>query len=424
MLKLRNRNLSRSLPIMAAMWLVALLCLPTAGRADKVTEWNLIATTAEANINRTNNALIGMDLAYMHIAIYDAVNAIDARHTVFAVSPTDVPAGASQDAAAVEAAYRVIKFMIPQQTTFFDAQYAASMATIPDGPPKTNGMAVGSEVAALFLASRVGDGRNDLTITYTPGSGPGVWIPTPPAFGSAATPWLAVMRPFAIESPSQFRADGPPALGTADYAADFNETKRLGALNSTDRTVEQTSLARFYFDVTTLQEAKGLRGLAAGRDLSTAESARLYAQLYVSVADALIAGWDSKLHYGFWRPVTAIRNADTDGNPDTDNDPAWAPLTATPAHPEYPSAHAFISNAFTESLRQFFETKKLPVTLESVTTGTSITYDSTDDIGKDINDARIYAGFHFRTACVHGSLIGRKVAKYVARNYFQPIRKK
>jgi hypothetical protein len=243
-------------------------------------------------------------------------------------------------------------------------------------------------------------------------------------FSSAATPWLAVMRPFAIESPSQFRADGPPALGTADYAADRTETKRLGSLNSTDRTAEQTSLERFYFDVTILQEAKGLRRLAASRDLSTAESARLYAQLYVSVADALIAGWDSKLHYGFWRPVTAIRNADSDGNPDTDTDAAWTPLTATPAHPEYPSAHAFISNAFTESLRQFFETKKLAVTLDSVTTGTSITYDSTDDIGKDINDARIYAGFHFRTACVHGSLIGRKVAKYVAKNYFQPIRKK
>ena len=267
--------------------------------------------------------------------------------------------------------------------------------------------------------------NNDNTITYTPpGPGPGLWVPTPPSFAAAATPWLAVMRPFAIETPSQFRADGPPALGSAEYAADFNETKRMGSLNSTERTPEQTSLARFYFDVTTLQEAKALRLLAANRDLSTADAARLYAQVYVSVADALIAGWDSKLHYGFWRPVTAIRNADTDGNPDTEADPTWSPLTSTPSHPEYPSAHAFISNAFTESLRQFFGTKKLSVTIDSVTTGTSITYESTDAIGKDINDARIYAGFHFRTACVHGAIIGDKVARYVARNFFQTVRKK
>jgi hypothetical protein len=209
---LKLRPLKASLTTVLA--LAALVCLPTDTRADKVTDWNLIATTADTNINRTNNALIGMDLAYMHIAVYDAVNAIDGRYSVFAVRPGNVPAGASQDAAAVEAAYRVIRFMIPQQASYIDAQYAASMATIPDGPAKSAGIAVGAETAALFLASRVGDGRNDTTVTYTPGSGPGVWRPTPPSFGEAATQWLAVMRPFAIESPSQFRAAGPPAIGS------------------------------------------------------------------------------------------------------------------------------------------------------------------------------------------------------------------
>jgi hypothetical protein len=416
-----TRNHKFSLKLTIILFSAALLCLPRTASADVVTDWNRIATTAESNINRTNNALIAMDLAYMHIAIYDAVNAIDRRHTVFAIRPTNVPARASKKAAAVEAAYRVIRTMIPQQAAYFDAQYTLSMAAIPDGPAKADGIAVGANTAVLFLDSRVGDGRNDTSITYTPGSGPGVWVPTPPSFSAAATPWLAVMRPFTIESPSQFRADGPPALGSRQYQEDFNETKRFGAINSTERTPEQTTLARFYFDVTTLQEAAGLRGLAVAKDLSTADSARLYAQVYVSVADAQIAGWDSKLYYGFWRPITAIRNADTDDNPATETDPNWAPMTSTPSHPEYPSAHAFISNAYTESIRQFFGTKKLDITLSSVNTGTTMTYNHTDDIGKDINDARIYAGFHFRTACVHGAVIGDKVARYVAKNYFKPV---
>jgi hypothetical protein len=408
--------------VAAGLLLLALLLLPGAARADKVTDWNRIATTAETNLNRTNNAVIGTDLAYMHIAIYDAVNAIDGRRTVFAVRPSSVPAGASQDAAAVEAAYRVLRSILPSsQAAYLEGEYTASLASIPDGPAKADGMAVGFEVAALLMASRAGDGRNNPLITYTPGSGAGVWVPTPPGFGSAATPWLAVMRPFAIESPSQFRADGPPALGSREYAEDFNEVKRLGSVNSSERTPEQTALARFYFDVTVLQEAQGLRGLAAASDLSTVDSARLYAQVYVSVSDAMIAGWDSKLYYGFWRPVTAIRNADVDGNPDTEADPSWAPMTSTPSHPEYPSAHSVISNGFTEAIRMFFGTKRVEIALSSVNTGTTIVYRNTDDIGKDITDARIYAGFHFRTACVHGAVIGKKVAKYVNKNYFQLV---
>lgn len=401
---------------------LVVVCSPSIAGADKVTDWNLIANTAEANLNRTNNGLIFVDLSYMHIAVYDAVNAIDGRYTVFAVRPTSVPPGASQDAAAVEAAYRIIRFLIPQQAAYIDAQYLLSLASIPDGQSKIDGMAVGADVAALFLASRAGDGRNDTSIAYTPGSGPGAWIPTPPAFAPAASPWLAFMRPFAIESPSQFRADGPPALDSEQYAADFNETKEFGSLNSPYRTADQTELARFFLDVAAYQSARGLRKLALEEDLSTADAARFYAQVYVSETDAFIAGWDSKLYYGFWRPITAIRNADTDGNPATEADPNWVPLTATPAHPEYPSAHAFASNGYGEALRWFFGTKNIDFTLTSTTTRTTRVYDNTDDIGKDVTEARIFAGFHFRTACIHGAVIGKKVAKYVAKNYFQPVR--
>lgn len=395
-------------------YVVVIGTLAAVARADKVTDWNLIAHTAEVNAARANGVVF-TDMAYMHIAIYDAVNAIDRTHTPFAVTPSNVPVGASKEAAAVEAAYRVFRFVIPSsQWAYVDAQYALSMGSIPDGPQKESGKAVGAEVAALFLVSRAGDGRGNTTIVYTPGSGPGAWIPTPPNFPNAATPWLAVMRPFAIDSPSQFRADPPPSLDSADYAQDLDETRRLGSLNSTERTPEQTELARFFLD-NNAQTGRTIRGVAIDHALSLEEEARLYAQVYVSEADAWIAGWDSKLFYGFWRPITAIRN--------TGIDPTWTAIGNTPGHPEYPSAHSFQTAAYAEALRQFFGTKKVTLTLTSTVTGTTRVYDHADDVLKDVADARVYAGFHFRTACVRGSVLGKKVAKHVAKHHFLPVEK-
>ena len=390
-----------------------LLALPECAKADKVTEWNDIGSTAIANEGR--GSVGSIDLAYMHIAIYDAVNAIDRRYTVFAVSPSNVPTGASEEAAAVEAAYRVLINLFPTQASFLNAQYTASLATIPDGPAKTNGLAVGAEVAALFLASRVGDGRN-AQVTYTPGSGPGAWVPTSNA--PPVTPWVGQMRPFAIESPSQFRPDPPPALNSDQWATEYNEVKRLGALNSTERTPEQTALARFYFDPGPVQAGRGFRKLALDRSLSLADNARLFAVLYVTMADSVIAGWEAKYYYSFWRPVTAIRAGDTDGNPNTVADPSWSPLITTPNHPEYPSAHAFVDTAWAEALRRFFGTKKIEFTLSSTTTGTETTFENTNDIIESVIEARIYAGFHYRNSCVQGTIIGKKVAKWVAKHYF------
>jgi hypothetical protein len=357
----------------------------------------------------------------MHIAMYDAVNAIDGRYTVFAVRPTNVPARASKDAAAVEAGYRVFRAIIPSsQWAYVDAQYALSMASVADGQAKNDGKAVGAEVATLLFASRAGDGRGNPVITYIPCGGmnpcpiPGVWMSTPPNFPVPASPWLAVMRPFAIEIPSQFRADPPPALDSAEYAADLDETMRLGSLNSVDRTPEQTELARFFLD-NAAQTGRTVRGVATDHDLSLPHEARFYAQVYVSEADSWIAGWDSKYFYSRWRPITAIR---------TTIDPNWTPLTNTPGHPEYPSAHAFQTASYSEAFRQFFGTKHLNVTLTSNITGTTRAYDDTDNLLKDVADARVFAGFHFRTSCVRGGIIGKKVAKYVAKNYFLPINEK
>ncbi|HSF25737.1 MAG TPA: vanadium-dependent haloperoxidase [Blastocatellia bacterium] len=414
MLSVNTMKVKPALWRMMFLLALTLLGLPECAKADKVTDWNAIGSTAIANAGR-GGPPGPIDLAYMHIAIYDAVNAIDRRYTVFAVSPSNVPPGSSEEAAAVEAAYRVLINLFPAQATFLNAQYTASLATIPDGQAKTNGMAVGAEVAALFLASRAGDGRNAVVIC-TPGSGPGAWVPTSSA--PPATPWLGEMRPFAIESPSQFRADPPPPLDSDQWAADYNEVKRLGALNSADRTPEQTTIARFYLDPSIVQAGRGFRKLALDCNLGLADNARLFAVLYVTAADSAIAGWESKYYYGFWRPVTAIRAGDTDGNPDTEADPTWLPLTTTPNHPEYPSAHTFIDAAWIEALRHFFGTKKIDFTLSSTTTGTEINFNNTDDMIRLVTEARIYAGFHYRNSCVQGTIIGKKVAKRVARKYF------
>jgi hypothetical protein len=406
-----------------AAWKIALLLsfvvlsLPTIAKADKVTDWNAIG--AQAILTGGNAGSAGtVDMAYMHIAIYDAVNAIEGGYTLFAVRPSNVPPGASAAAATVAAAYRILRNLYPAQTAYLDAQYAASLATIPDGQSKLDGIAVGAEVATLFLASRVGDGRG-ANVTYIPGTGPGAWIPTSPA--PPAMVWLSQMRPFAIESPTQFRPEPPPSLDSDEYANDYNEVKRMGALNSSERTPEETTLGRFFLAPGVPQVAGALRQLAIEKGLSLKDNARLFAQLYVAQADATIAGWDSKYHYGFWRPITAIRAGDTDGNPNTDADPTWTPLGTTPNHPEYLSAHAFVDAAWTEALRQFFGTKKLDVTMTSTITGTSMSFSNTDDIVKAVEDARVFAGFHYRTSCVRGAVLGKRVAKYVAKNYFQPV---
>ena len=393
----------------------------TQAKADKVTDWNAVASQVLLNTGRGNaNGVI--DMAYVHIAIYDAVNAIDGEpYSVFAVRPTSVPPGASAEAATVEAAYRVLIDRFPTQSIYLNNQYSASLATIPDGQSKTDGMAVGYEVAALFLASRAGDGWNDATVTIPLHSGPGWWVPT--AITPPVVQWGAVMRPFAIESPDQFRADPPPALTSDEYAADYNETKRLGSATSTDRTSDQTLQARFFTEPAVPQFTAAIRQLSMDRGLTLSENARLFAMVHVSSADACIGGLESKYHYQFWRPVTAIRNGDTDDNPNTEADPNWTPLAATPNHPEYPSAHAFVTGSVTEVLRQFFGTKKLEVTLHSNVTGTDMKFANIDEWTKVVDNARIYAGYHYRTSCVRGGILGSKTAKYVTRNYFQPAEK-
>ena len=413
-MKMEARMISKFVRIFfVAIAVLVLVLFPTISHADKITDWNANAHTLGAG---------GIILAaYLHIAMYDAVNAIDGGYSPFAISLVSVPEGASQEAAAVSAAYQVLKLLVPPaQLANLDAAYAASLATIPDGQSKEDGIVIGADVAAQFMALRQGDGLN-APIVYVPGSGPGAWQPTPPAFAPAVNAWLPYFRPFGILSASQFRAEGPPALTSKQYAEDFNETKRLGKVDSLERTAEQTEIGLFHTENPGLWTSRNFRNFAATQNLSLADSARLFAMLYVSAADALVAGFDSKFFYGFWRPVTAIPAADTDGNPDTEADALWTPLAITPSHPEYPAAHAFGTTAWVEALRYFFGTKSLDITLDSTVTGTSHAFHNTDDIIKEVTEARIYGGMHFRTALAHGIVIGKKVAHYIAKHYFQPI---
>jgi len=405
----------------AALLLISLFLVSiSAAKADIIADWNAIGVTVIVTNAQRPPAASYIDLTYMHIAIYDAVNAIDGRYKPFAIKLDNVPSDASKEAAAAAAAYNILKNLFPSQQSFLDDAYARSLATIADGAGKAHGISVGEQVATRFLALRTGDGRN-ADVPYVAGSGPGVWQPTPPALApTPLTPWVAKMKPFVMREPSQFRAEGPPDLASKRWAKDFNETKSLGSAASTTRTADQTELARFYTEHGGPQYGRLSRDIAAAQGLSLADSARFFAQVYVTCSDAWIAGWDSKYQFNFWRPVTAIRAADTDGNPATDVDSGWTPVATTPNHPEYPSAHGFLTASYIEAVRRFFGTKRLTFTVTSTVTGTSRTFHNTDDLIDEVIEARIWGGMHYRTSMLDGVEIGKSVAKWVAKHSFKP----
>jgi hypothetical protein len=346
--------------------------------------------------------------------MFDAVNAIDGSYRRFAAQPTTATAGASLEAAAAGAAYHVLKGLFPNRAAQYQAAYDSYVAALPDGDAKTRGLQIGQEVAVQIVALRANDGRFT-PVTYTPTNLPGRFRGTNPI-----NTFLPFVRPFTMHSADQFRADGPPPLTSAEYAADVNETRALGAANSSVRTAAQTEIARFYTEPPPSYWARNLR-IFATADRGIAENARTMAALWTVQADALIACFESKYHFDFWRPFSAIQLADTDGNAATEADPSWAPVVPTPNHPEYPAAHSCGTGAAAESLQQVFGTKKLSFDWNSTVTGTTHHFDSTDDLGKEVQLGRIAGGMHFRTSTVHGEVLGTKVGKWVIRNHFQPV---
>jgi len=288
-----------------------------------------------------------------------------------------------------------------------------------DGPAKANGIAVGEQAAAAVLALRVNDGREvnpQLSDLGPPSPGPGVWdAGTAPALGLR----VPGIRPLALESGSQFRPDGPNALGSAEYADDFQQVASLGDADSLTRSADQESAALFWTDHDLRQWNDGMLRLARSRQLNLMETARMLAMAHVAGGDAMIACFDAKYTYLFWRPQFAIPRADTDGNLRTDPDPTWRPLRTTPNFPEYPSAHACHSTAVAEALTAFFGTGRVAFSLDSRATGTIREYARFRDVVRDVNLARVLVGFHFRNSDQEGSALGRAVAQYVIAHFFQ-----
>ncbi len=304
----------------------------------------------------------------------------------------------------------------PTQQAILDTAYASALAAIPDGPSKTNGIAIGQGAAAAILALRSADGSTTV-VPYTPGTAPGDWQPTPPAFAPAFLPGWGNVTPFTLRSGDRFRPASPPffKLFSRKYADEYNEVKSIGSLNSTTRTAEQSEIARFWFETVAIAWNRITRGVSASHGLDSWENGRLFALLNLAMADSFISVWDAKFVYNFWRPVTAIRAGDTDGNPDTTADPGWNSFLTTPAYPDYTSGHAGVDGAAAEVLARFFGDDDVSFTNTSGPPFPGITrsFTSFSQAAQEGADSRVYAGIHFRAACEDGLEQGKRVGRFV-----------
>lgn len=417
--------------LVAALLLAVIAPAPTAAAApvDTVVQWNEYATTALiTSQNAPLNAppVATLLLAMVHGAVYDAVNAIDGGYQPYLGSPPAQP-WYSMDAAAATAAYRVLKDpslkVKADQLTALDGYYATWLASTPDSPARAGGIGVGEAAARATLDARTGDGRFG-TFRFTPGFGPGQWRPEPATQVGDLNAWVSQVKPFLVNSRDQFLSSGPDALTSAEYAADFNEVKAIGSKTSTTRTADQTDAGLFWTDNATAMWSRIFRQLSAARGLTLVENARFFAMLYLTGADALITVWADKATWSFWRPISAIRGAAADGNPATEVDPAWEPLFPTPPYPDHSSGHSSLSSSYVQTLQDFFGTDKIAFSDHSnAVGGTTRSFARFSDAIKEIIEARIYVGIHFRHADIAGANIGKHVAHWREKHYFQPMDK-
>ena len=417
----------RLLILGCCVFLIA-LCAGTEGRGraerkehdgNVVTQWNAIAENAIVAVSGQPIQRSQLWIALVHIAIYDAVASINGPYEPFKVTPTRLRP-ASRDAAAIAAAHGILIRLLPSQRPTFDAARENSLAAIRDFTRKGNGIAIGEEVASRLL--EIHDGVIP-TVTYMPVPGAGFWQPTPPGFASALLPGFAQVAPFALLSASQFRPGPPPLLSSAAWTRDYNEVKTFGVATGSLRTPEQTEIGRFYTEHAVAQYSRAFRRYAIENGLDVREAARFFAMANTAILDSQIACWDAKFHYNFWRPVTAIRAGDTDGNPATNPDPSWLGLATTPPHPEYPAAHGCWTSATAAILENFNGTKAVHFVLDSTMTGTTHVFENTDDLRAEIINARVYGGMHYRNSVEVGARIGEQVADWVAF-FFRPTRGK
>jgi hypothetical protein len=425
----------RLLVVVAALFALA---APAVARADAVTDWNLIASNSIVVTAGQPPHASAPSFAMVQGAVYDAVNAIDGGYQPYLVKPAANPWD-SKDAAAATAAYRVLIGIFPGQQAALQPVYDAYIANLPDVPAgsRAAGVTIGEAAAATMLANRQDDGRNPPgPFPFDFGTDPGEWRLAPPQGGIVSidpAPWVGNVRPFLVPDVEMLRTDPPNAVTSGAYTEDYNEVKELGSLNSTKRTADETAAAIFWQDHGFAMWNRALRSLATS---NTADNARMFAMVDLATADAAIGCWNNKYYWNFWRPITAIRTGDDDGNPATQGDPNWTPLfdpsvavsgakLVTPGFPDHPSGHSCGSSAIVHTLQDFFGTDKVTFTVTSNKCSPAPcpprTFDRLSDALNEVIDARVWGGIHFRTADVQGAVLGKKVAHWERKQYFQPV---
>ena len=407
----------------AAACLILTLGTALRASADVVTSWNSAALAA-IRATSTPPPVASRALAILHVSIYDAVNGISRRHEPYLVEST-VPASASEVAAASAAALRALTTLFPAQTSQFTALHQTIVQSVKDGPQKQAGLTWGGLVADRILASRANDGSGAV-VAPPVGTGPGAWEPTPPAFAPYLLPQWGFVAPFVMESSAALRPGGPPPLDGAQWAAEYNEVKALGAAAGSTRTADQSQIARFWADGAGTETPPGhwnhiAQDVAAQQRNTLEQNARMFALLNLALADAAICAWDAKYAFNFWRPVTAIRFGDTDGNDATAADPAWSSFITTPPFPDYTSGHSTFSGAAARVLARFYGRDDIAfVTGSDALPGVTRSFAGFAAAAAEAGVSRIYGGIHYRSANQDGLAAGEAIGDLTFANFLQP----
>jgi hypothetical protein len=408
-------NRTRTQPAIVFMLVATAVFAGPLARADVVTDWD--ATACEAVVQAKLNApSANRVVAIVQTAVYEAANAVTRRYPASGLR-LEAPPGASVEAAIAAASRATLGILVPSQRAMVDSAYDAALARIADGPAKSAGIAVGESAAAAVMAMRAED---DVTSaeTYRPLTSPGVYVPTV----IPVVPTWPLRKPWLMGSASRFRPGPPPALSSEVWARDYNEIKAVGGKNSTSRTAEQTEIARFWETTqpSIYHEVVSSVATAPGREIT--QNARLLAAACQAADDALIAIFDAKYSYNFWRPITAIRNGDIDGNAATERDPGWTPFIDTPMHPEYPCAHCIVAAAVGTVLEADMGSGSLPTLAASSPTANGAVrgWTTVEDFIQEVANARIYDGVHFRTSTEVGTDMGRQVGELAVARYLRP----
>ncbi|MFC7549559.1 phosphatase PAP2 family protein [Plantactinospora sp. GCM10030261] len=389
----------------------------TEAYTNPILTWDRIAETAIFDVAGHAPQIQSRGASMVHGAIYDAVNAIAGTpYQPYLVAP---PATGSEstDAAVATAAFRVLDSLFPAQHASLQTRYDESLAAIPNGTAKTRGIDIGTRTASAMITFRQNDGAFGPQ-TFPVGTQPGQWRPTPPGFGNDGA-WVGHMKPFLVPSATMFRTAGPPALTSSQYARDYNEVKKLGRVTGSTRTADQTEAAIWWHD-RRLPAWEIKRQLATNQRLSVLRTARMFAMVNLTEADADIACYNEKAAWGRWRPITAIQLGDTDGNSATVPDPTWTPLLVTPPHPDYTSGHTCHTAATMSTLAYFFGRDTIPFSAYSSDSGTRRHFGSFSAALAEVIEARIWGGIHTRSADEQGARIGLKTMAYMKDRYFRP----